>query len=167
MTRIATLTTTLGLALLASGAQAQSLYGEVGYTGLDYSGTGLKVSPAMVRGVVGYEFTPQLALEGMVGLGARSDSSAGSTLKLDNTIGVFGKAQVPLNDAFKVYGRVGVARTALKTNGVSDSSTGLAWGAGASYDLSKTTYLNVDYTRYLDKDSQKLDGITASIGFRF
>lgn len=167
MIRIATLTTSLGLALLAGGAQAQSLYGEVGYTGLDYSGSGLKVSPTMVRGVVGYEFTPQLALEGIVGLGARSDSSAGTTLKLDNTIGVFGKAQIPLNDAFKVYGRVGVARTAVKVGGASDSSTGLAWGAGASYDLSKTTYLNVDYTRYLDKSSQKLDGITAGVGFRF
>ena len=167
MTRIATLTTTLGLALLATAAQAQSLYGEVGYTGLDYKEPGLKASPGMVRGVVGFEFTPQLALEGIVGLGARSDTSSGTTLKLDNTLGVFGKAQVPVTDAFKLYGRVGVARTSLKFNGASDSSTGLAWGAGASYDLSKTTYLNVDYTRYLDKDSQKLDGITAGIGFRF
>ncbi len=167
MTRLATLTTTLGLALLASGAQAQGLYGEVGYTGLDYKGSGLKASPGMVRGVMGYELTPLIAVEGMAGLGARSGSASGNTIKLDNTIGVFGKAGVPVTEALNLYGRVGVARTAIKTNGASASSTGVAWGAGASYDLSQTTYLNVDYTRYLDKDSRKLGGITAGVGFRF
>ena len=167
MTRIATLTTTLGFALLATAAQAQNMYGEVGYTGLDYKASGLKASPGMVRGLIGYEITPQLAVEGMVGLNAKSDTVSGSTLKLDNTIGVFGKAQLPVSDAFKLYGRVGVARTSLKLGGVSDTSTGLAYGAGATYDLSKTTYLNLDYTRYQDKDSKTLGGITAGVGFRF
>ena len=167
MTRIAKITTTLGLAALAFGAQAQSLYGEVGYTGLDYKAPGLKVSPDMVRGVVGYEFTPNLAVEGMVGLGAGSDTSSGTTLKLNNTVGVFGKVQAPVTDALKVYGRLGVARTSLKANGVSDSDTGLAYGAGVTYDLSKTTYLNADYTKYYDRDDQKLEGFTVGVGFRF
>lgn len=167
MKRIATLTTTLGLALLASGAQAQSLYGEVGYTGLDYKQPGLKASPGMVRGLMGYELTPQLAIEGMVGLSANSDTTKGTQVKLDNTVGVFGKAQVPLTDALKVYGRVGVARNSVKLNGNSDSNTGLAYGAGLSYDLSKATYLSVDYMRYQDKNSKTLDGVTAGIGFRF
>lgn len=167
MKRIATLTTTLGLVLLATGAQAQSLYGEVGYTGLDYKQPGLKASPGMVRGLMGYELTPQLAIEGMVGLSAKSDTTKGTQVKLDNTVGVFGKAQVPLTDALKVYGRVGVARNSVKLNGNSDSNTGLAYGAGLSYDLSKATYLNVDYMRYQDKNSKTLDGVTAGIGFRF
>ena len=161
MTRIATLTTTLGLALLASGAHAQNLYGEVGYTGLDYKGPGLKASPSMVRGVMGYEFAPNLSVEGVLGLNARSDTTAGTTVKLDSTMGVFGKAQVPVTDAFRLYGRVGVARNSLKLNGVSDNRTGVAYGAGMSYDLSNTTYLSVDYTRYLDKSSRTLDGISA------
>jgi opacity protein-like surface antigen len=167
MTRLAKLSTTLGLALLAAGAQAQSVYGEVGYTGLDYKAPGLKVSPAMVRGVVGYEFSPSVAMEGMVGLNGGSDSAAGTTLRLNNVIGVFGKVQAPVTDALKVYGRLGVARTSLKANGVSDSDTGVAYGAGVTYDLSKTTYLNADYTKYLDRDDQKLEGVTVGVGFRF
>lgn len=167
MTRLAKLSTTLGLALLAAGAQAQSVYGEVGYTGLDYKEPGLKVSPAMVRGVVGYEFTPSLAMEGMVGLHGGSDTSSGTTLKLDNMVGVFGKVQAPVTDALKVYGRLGVARTSLKANGVSDSDTGLAYGAGVTYDLSKATYLNADYTKYYDRGDQKLEGLTVGVGYRF
>jgi len=60
-----------------------------------------------------------------------------------------------------------VARTSLKANGVSDSDTGLAYGAGVTYDLSKTTYLNADYTKYHDRDDQKLEGFTVGVGFRF
>ena len=167
MTRIAKITTTLGLVVVAVGVQAQSLYGEVGYTGLDYKEPGLKVSPAMVRGVVGYEFTPNLAMEGMVGLHGGSDTASGTTLKLDNMVGVFGKVQTPVTDALKVYGRLGVARTSLRANGVSDSDTGLAYGAGVTYDLSKTTYLNADYTKYHGRDDQKLEGLTVGVGFRF
>ncbi len=167
MTRIAQLTTTLGLLALAAGAQAQSLYGEVGYTGLDYREPGLKVSPDMVRGVVGYQFTPNLSMEGMVGLHANSDTASGTTLKLDNMVGVFGKVQAPLAEGVNVYGRLGVVRSDLKANGVSDARTGLAYGAGISYDLSKTTYLNADYTKYYDRRDQKLEGLTFGVGFRF
>ncbi|MCU0956752.1 MAG: porin family protein [Hydrogenophaga sp.] len=167
MTRIAKISATLGLALLAAGAQAQSLYGEVGYTGLEYKAPGLKASPGMVRGVVGYDIMPNVAVEGMVGLNGGSDTSSGTTLKLSNMVGVFGKVQAPLTDALKVYGRLGVARTSLKANGMSDHETGLAYGAGVTYDLSQTTYLNADYTSYYDRDSKKLDGFTVGVGFRF
>jgi opacity protein-like surface antigen len=167
MTRFTKLSTALGFALLAAGAQAQSMYGELGYTALDYKEPGLKVSPGMARGIVGYEFTPNVAMEGMVGLGAGSDTASGTTLKLNNMVGVFGKVQAPLADGVNVYGRLGVARTSLKANGVSDSDTGLAYGVGMTYDLSKTTYLNADYTKYHDRDDQKLEGLTVGVGFRF
>ena len=36
-----------------------------------------------------------------------------------------------------------------------------------TYDLSKTTYLNADYTKYHDRDDQKLEGVTVGVGFRF
>ena len=167
MTKLTKISTTLGFALLAAGAQAQSMYGEVGYTGLDYKEPGLKVSPAMVRGVMGYEFTPNLAVEGMVGVNGGSDSASGTSFKINNMVGVFGKFQAPITDDLKVYGRLGVARTSLKANGVSDSDTGLAYGAGVTYDLSKTTYLNADYTKYYDRNDQKLEGVTVGVGFRF
>lgn len=167
MTRIAKLTTTLGLLALAAGAQAQGLYGEVGYTGLDYREPGLKVSPGMVRGVVGYDISPNLAMEGMVGVHGGSDTASGTTLKLGSMVGVFGKLQAPLAEGVNVYGRLGVARSDLKANGASDASTGLAYGVGMTYDLSKTTYLNADYTKYYDRDDQKLEGLTLGVGFRF
>lgn len=167
MTRFTKISTTLGLALLAAGAQAQNLYGELGYTALDYREPGLKLSPGMVRGVAGYEVTPNLAVEGMLGFNGGSDTASGSTRQLNNMVGVFGKAQTNVTDALKVYGRLGVARTSLKANGVSDSDTGLAYGAGVSYDISKAVYLNADYTKYYDRKDQKIEGFTAGVGYRF
>jgi len=168
MTRIANTIATLSLGLLAAAsAQAQNLYGEIGYTGLDHREPGLKASPGMVRGVMGYELNPNLAVEGMLGLNGGSDTVSGSTLKIDNTVGVFGKVQAPLTDALKVYGRLGVARTSVQLNGATDNETSLAYGAGVTYDLSQTTYLNADYTKYLDRNDRKLEGVTVGLGFRF
>ena len=36
-----------------------------------------------------------------------------------------------------------------------------------SYDLTKTTYLNADYTKYYDRNDKKLEGLTVGLGFRF
>jgi len=167
MTRYAKISAVLGFAVLAAGAQAQSVYGELGYTALDFKEPGLKASPGMVRGIVGYEISPNFAVEGLVGAGARSDTESGTKLSVGNMVGVFGKVQAPVTDALKVYGRLGVVRTSLKANGVSDSKSGLAYGAGVSYDLNKAVYLNADYTSYYDRKDQKLDGFTVGVGYRF
>lgn len=167
MTRFAKISAVLGFAVLAVGAQAQSVYGELGYTALDFKEPGFKASPGMVRGIVGYEISPNFAVEGLVGAGARSDTESGTKLSVGNMVGVFGKVQAPITDALKVYGRLGVVRTSLKANGVSDSDSGLAYGAGVSYDLNKAMYLNADYTSYYDRKDQKLDGFTVGVGYRF
>ncbi|MFA7558404.1 MAG: porin family protein, partial [Hydrogenophaga sp.] len=52
--------------LLALGAQAQSLYGEVGYGQLKLQEDrfGSEVDPGMARGIIGYTLSPNLAVEG-------------------------------------------------------------------------------------------------------
>ncbi len=69
--------------LMAGAAQAQmvggpaagSTYGELGYTSLKVSGGGISTKPGMLRGIVGYNLGDSLALEGMLGLGIRKDST--------------------------------------------------------------------------------------------
>jgi len=65
--------------LLATGVQAQAnttspWYGELGYTSLKYSDGTDSLKPGMLRGLVGYGFHPNLAVEGMLGLGIKDDS---------------------------------------------------------------------------------------------
>lgn len=67
------------LILSAVAAQAQ-WYGEIGVTPLSVKGTvegnTLKANPTMVGLVAGYEFHPNLAVEGMAGTNVDSDPSA-------------------------------------------------------------------------------------------
>ena len=64
------------LTLAAFSASAQ-MYGEVGYTSVKLEensyGDNYKSSPSAVRGVLGFEINPNLAIEGMVGLGLGDD----------------------------------------------------------------------------------------------
>ena len=82
------------LALVAIGAQAQT-YGEIGYTSMTFKetkdGNAIKVSPSAIRGILGYELNPNLALEGMAAFGIGDatfkiggESLSGFKLKVDN-----------------------------------------------------------------------------------
>jgi opacity protein-like surface antigen len=165
--KLVKITAALGLVLLAAGAQAQNLYGEVGYGALTYKEPGIKLSPDMVRGTLGYQFAPNFSAEGMVGLGAGTDTGAGTSLKVDNMVGAFVKAQYYLTDSFAVHGRLGATRTKLKINGASDTGSSFAYGAGVSYDINKSVYVNADYMNYYDRNNQKIDGYTVGVGYRF
>src|SRR4051794_34712229 len=54
---------------------AGTMYGDLGYTQLDIREAGVKVKPGMLRGIVGYNFSPYIAVEGMLGFGVNKDSS--------------------------------------------------------------------------------------------
>src|SRR5947208_2695541 len=90
--------------LMAGTAQAQtrpaaatgSTYGELGYSTLKISDSGLSFKPALLRGIVGYNFHDNFAVEGMLGFGVRKDSTS-------TTVG-----GVPVNVSEKVSSTVGV-----------------------------------------------------------
>jgi opacity protein-like surface antigen len=169
MIKLIKVSTLAGMALLAMGAQAQSMYGELGFGALTYKEPGLKLKPGMVRGLLGYQISPNVSAEGMLGVGANTDTAPGSgaTLKVNNMAGVFVKAQANVTNSFAVYGRLGGAYTKLRVSGVSDSGSSVAYGLGVSYDISKSLYLNADYMNYYDRNNQKIDGYTLGVGLRF
>ena len=67
-------------------------------------------------------------------------------------MGVYLKPKVKLNDAIEIFGRVGYARFKGTVSGAGISETasenGFSYGAGLSYAINPTTYLNVDYMQY-------------------
>lgn len=169
MIKLIKASTLAGLALLAMSAQAQSMYGELGFGALTYHEPGLKLKPGLVRGLLGYQISPNVSAEGMLGVGANTDSvpGSGASLKVNNMVGAFVRAQANVTPSFAIYGRLGGAYTKLKINGVSDSGGSVAYGLGVSYDISKRLYLNADYMNYYDRNNQKIDGYTLGVGLRF
>lgn len=160
------------LGLAAVSAQAQSVYGDVAYQTFDAD---LATDPAAVRGIFGYQFNPNLAVEGMVGSGVRDgkDSSMGVSgkAKLDRMAGIYAKSSFKVNDAFELYGRLGyvnykVSATASAggfTAKVSDSDSDVSYGVGASYYLTPKMSINVDYMDFGDLEG----GVAVGLKFSF
>jgi outer membrane autotransporter protein len=174
-------------ALFSFGAQAQSSsapastpwYGELGYTSLKFhDSSGFSVGPGALRGIIGYNFHPNVAVEGMLAGGVSDGSTtiAGTDVKvkLQDAYGIFVKPKVDL-DNFELFARLGwtqervrvSAISALGSASASGSDNSFAWGAGASYNFSPKAYVTLDYLRYYSKDSTKIDGWTLGAGYRF
>lgn len=186
----------VSLLALAGTAQAQQsrmtsggaspLYGELGYTHLDASGTfnGANIGghPGMIRGIVGYDLHPNAAIEGMLGIGIRDADNDGQVLGLNyntnfrvrSTLGVFAKPKIDFGNV-EVFGRLGYAQTRLRTNlvtglGSSGSNTSdgdVAYGLGANWRFNPKMYAGLDVMRYYDRGTTEIEGVTLSVGTRW
>lgn len=149
-------------------------YGELGYTSLRFHDSGFNARPAALRAIVGYNFHPNVAVEGMVAGGlSKGSANVGGTdvdVKLQNAYGVFVKPKVNV-DNFELFARLGWtnervhASSAFGSSSASDDS--FAWGVGASYNITPKAYVALDFLRYYSKDSSKIDGWTLGAGYHF
>jgi len=177
--------------MMAGAAQAQmarsattgTVYGEIGYAQLKISDTGVDVKPSMLRGIVGYNFSDFLAVEGLLGFGVHKDSTtttfAGVPVGVEGDVrhiaGVYIKPKAMVGNAFEVFGRLGYADTRLRVTATvpgasasnSDSGSSLSYGLGANFNVAPRAYVGVDYMRYYKKDETKIDGVSVNVGYRF
>jgi opacity protein-like surface antigen len=168
------------VAVSATAAQAQ-LYGEVGYTSLTAKATSgankIEASPSVLGATIGYDVHKNVAVEGMFVFGLSDDTvkfngaSIPAQLKVDTSYGIFLKPKAMLTESFEVFGRLGYMDSKITASGAglsaSESDSGFAYGFGANYYFSKTTYLTVSYLNAYDKDDTKIDGVTFGLGMKF
>lgn len=169
------------LVLSATVAQAQ-WYGEIAVTPLSVKatvdGNTIKSNPTMLGLVLGYEFHPNLALEGMAGTNVDSDvirfngtDAPGTSLKVNRAYGVFIKPKVMLTPELELFGRLGSVEN--KTTGqvgsysLTDKDHDVAYGLGLNYHFSKTSYGALSYNNFYDKDGVRTRGATLSVGMKF
>ena len=154
------------------------MFAEVGYSALTaktaFDGHEWKASPGLVTGSFGYQFHPNMAVEGLLGFGAGKDKvrfngeATGEQLKMGMLYGVFFRPSLSLGDSFELLGRVGWAHTELKSSVAGKDSDGsLAYGIGANFNLSKTSYLQANWTSFYKKDDTRIEGFGLAYGLRF
>lgn len=174
------LLTALAGAGLATGAQAQSIYGELGYSPLSLSLSvpllGLKAtaSPKMVRGLVGFQLIDSFAVEVIGGLSADDSrirnggaSATGSTAKVDQLYGVYLTPKFGLGPV-ELFGRLGTARTKVSFKGLgTGEDKNISYGYGLRLLPTDHLSLSVDYMNYLHSGGAKVDGYSLSLGLRF
>ncbi len=185
--RLKTTTTAVAIALTALGAHAQTaqsatpFYGSIGYEAIDITARGsngtARTQPGMLLGTIGYQLHPNLAVEGVLGGTVRKDDvklngfNTGIDGSVDSAYGVFVKPSLNLTDRLSVFGRVGYVHTKTSLSAgnvsVSDSSEDVAYGLGASYDLTATSYVQAGWTQYRDRKGVEADGWGVSYGLRF
>lgn len=100
----------------------------------------------------GYQFTPNWGIEANYGILASSKASAGSfsgEIK-PRSIQIAATGTFPIANAFSVIGKIGIASnvtefsaTTLATQNT--TTTKLAYGIGAQYDISKTLGVRAQY----------------------
>jgi opacity protein-like surface antigen len=174
--------------LLLGSVQAQMVrppanpwYGELGYTFLKIDAGGDSARPGAIRGIIGYDFHPYFAVEGMLGGGVNDDDTIGvingvsANLAVENKsmYGLFIKPKYLWNQ-FEFFGRFGYAHTKVslesRTAGVASSTQSddaFAWGVGANWRLTQFWYTGIDWMRYSNQSGHKVDGLTLSAGFRW
>lgn len=209
----------LAAALLAGGAQAQALdasapaprlsaepggtYGPLAkgfkryqpmYGGNDTANPNDRLFPGFrtdPRLVIGYAFTPYLALEGgyahLHDAGfhkfdpydpAEAAVSAGALGMKDHTTYVAGKLTLPVTDRLTAYGKLGVSRSTIKGSGFSQpeleadrTSSGLFGAVGASYKLNDRATLKGEVRSNGSADkfggASNASGVRGSVGFGF
>ena len=188
--------------LFAGAAQAQTgfraptgtspLYGELGYTWMKFKVEGgPNFDTGFVRGIVGYDFHPNFAVEGMLAFGVGDDTvtvtetAPGVTAvgtakaKLSSAYGIYLKPKADVGPV-ELFGRLGYTRARLKgstlvtVNGTvidsdsgSSSDGGASYGVGANWKFTPNAYVGLDYMHYYKKDGVKAEGWTLGVGFRF
>lgn len=160
--------------LMLGTAQAQQrspLYGEIGYSFNTVKAEGgFDANPQALRGIIGYNFHPYFAAEGMLAFGTSSDSDQGVDVKVRHAYGIFAKPKYDFGN-IEVFGRLGWARTKVRgeVGGVTgdDSASDIAYGLGVNYSFNPKMYVGADWMRLRDKDGVKVDGLTISLGYRF
>jgi len=138
-------------AFMTANAQNSGVYVSGGYTHFDGDG-GAELGA--ITGRVGVNFGPNFAVEGEGSFGVKDDGGT----ELDSELGVFAVGKLPINPSFDIFGRVGVARIETSPGGDED---GLAYGAGAQWNLTSQDGIRGDWTRH-DYDAGDVDAYSLS-----
>ncbi len=164
--------------LLSHSAFAENdprTYTEIGYTLINYKELGYTATPTAIRGIIGYEISPNLAVEAMLGIGAADSNltiqGVNVVFSVGTMAGVYLKPKISLSEDFEIFGRFGYAKSGAQASvvGYSFTSSGndLSYGGGAKFRLTKNTDAVVDFMSFYDKNSATATGVTFGLGFKF
>lgn len=138
-------------AFMTAQAQSTGVYVSGGYTQFEGDGG---ANLGGITGRVGVNLTPNIAIEGEGSFGVKDDSGT----ELDNEFGAFVVGKLPVSPSFDLFARVGAARIETSPGGSED---GLAYGAGAQWNLTAQDGIRGDWTRH-DYDAGDVDAWSLS-----
>jgi len=178
-------TIVVSLLALSTNAMAEGQKVGVDYLQVSSEIDGLDFDTSAVQIRFSNGIAPNIDVEGVFALGISDDTytefdpffgNVSVTGELGNMFGVFAKFYSDPNSGFQVFGRVGLAMVKIDIDidiqnlgSVSESydDTGIAFGAGASFNFSETSAIVVEYSKLPDVDFEGTDIETDAISIGF
>lgn len=168
----------LSAASYAQTASEKPLYVELGYSTVkikDSDVPGISFDNAVISGIVGYKFHPNLTGELFIASGVSDDSVTYSgqriTSEIKSSYGLFLKPAVMATKQLELFGRLGFTRSDVEytvaTTRVSEAETSFAYGAGINYHFTDTVYGQAAYMSYYDKNGTDARGLLLGFGIKF
>lgn len=165
MKKILTAATLLGL--MSGTAYGNSLYGGLSYGFLDTEVGTTDFDTPTLNFALGIETSPNLAVEGRIGLGVGDDSHSGLKVEIDDYFALYVKPILPLSDTVSVYGLLGIAETTIETNFGDEDDNDFSYGFGISAKTSQQLDLFAEYVNLYDDRSVEISGFNLGANLRF
>ena len=125
---------------------------------------GPTANPTAIAAVLGKEFSPNIAGEVRLGGGLGYDGN----VEVAHYLGVYGKGILPLSNQVSLYGLLGVTSSKLNFRGDgSASDSGLSYGLGADFSLSRVTTIGVEWASLLRPSGYDLNALSVLAKFKF
>ena len=162
------------IAAVPALAQDSGWYGDVGYQFHSIDDDGTEADLGTITGHVGYDFTPNLAAEGELGIGVQDEdiNVLGTNVELgvNYLVGAYGRVQAPLSENLTVFARAGLVQAEVEAEGAgasaSDSETGAGYGVGGEFHFDGQNGIRADYTRY-DIEDLEIDAFMIGYSRKF
>ena len=165
----------LALSLMAASTAAvaqTSFYATADYTAYDLEVSGGGSASFGALGVAGgVKLNEFLAAEVRLATGANDeDLGNGVSFGLESYIGAQLVGSLPLDKNFSLYGTLGYGEAEVQASQgnvrITDSDTGLSYGAGVQYDMGNLG-LRVGYESIYDSNGIEVDGFKLTGIYRF
>lgn len=126
---------------------------------------GSSFTPTAIGAVLGKEFSPNFAAEVRLGTGLSSDAN----VEVNNYAGFYGKGILPVSKEVSVYGLLGYtsAKLNFKGGGGSVSDSGLSYGLGADFAVSRAVSLGVEWASLVRPSGYDLNALSFLAKFKF
>jgi hypothetical protein len=177
MKSIAVAVFTVAVSAFAGAATAQQERTYVGgnIVWADVEVAGATVTPTMLSGRFGREFSRHFAVEGRVGLGIADDTVSfvgnSTTVDMDYAFGVYARGILPLADIFSIYGLLGLTAGKLSLSGpggsFSDSESDLSYGFGADLAIGRNLAVNFEWARLFEISGYDVEATSIGIVYRY
>jgi OmpA-OmpF porin, OOP family len=109
----------------------------------------------------GYDFIRYFGVEGgYADMGTFGDEGSNADV---NGLGVYARGLIPIGEKVELFGKLGMVRWDLETDGGSETGNDLAFGAGAAFMFAQKFSVRLEYERF-DTSTDIMDNSNVDMG---